>query len=46
MYAAFNASGSTYGSRRISHALRAEGIVIGRYRARTLMRQAFLRPVW
>ncbi|OXC87678.1 hypothetical protein BMR85_029325, partial [Achromobacter sp. KAs 3-5] len=30
----------------MSHALRAEGIVIGRYRARTLMRQAFLRPVW
>lgn len=44
--AAFNASGSTYGSRRISHALRAQGIFIGRYRARTLMRQAFLRPVW
>lgn len=44
--AAFSASGSTYGSRRISHALRAQGVVIGRHRARTLMRQAQLRPVW
>lgn len=44
--AAFSASGSTYGSRRISHALRAQGVVIGRHRVRTLMRQAQLRPVW
>lgn len=44
--AAFSASGSTYGSRRISHALRAQGVVIGRHRTRTLMRQAQLRPVW
>ncbi|MEN5167922.1 IS3 family transposase, partial [Achromobacter kerstersii] len=44
--AAFSASGSTYGSRRISRALRSDGVQIGRYRARTLMRQAHLRPVW
>ena len=44
--AAFRASGSTYGSRRISHALRAQGIIVGRHRVRTLMRQAQLRPVW
>ena len=44
--AAFRASGSTYGSRRLSRALRAQGVMIGRYRARTLMRQAHLRPVW
>lgn len=44
--AAFNPSGSTCGSRRISHALRTEGVIIGHCRARTLIWQAFLRPVW
>lgn len=44
--AAFRASQATYGSRRISLALHAQGIAIGRHRARTLMRQAQLRPVW
>lgn len=44
--AAFNTSGSTYGSRRISRQLRADGVMIGRYRTRTLMRQAHLRPIW
>jgi len=44
--AAFEASGRTYGSRRVALALGKEGMKIGRYRARTLMRQADLRPVW
>jgi len=44
--AAFEASGRTYGSRRVMLDLGRQGIKIGRYRARTLMRQADLRPVW
>ncbi|MDB0574195.1 IS3 family transposase, partial [Ralstonia solanacearum] len=38
--AAFAASGQSYGSRRVMHALRAQGERIGRYRVRTLMRAA------
>lgn len=44
--AAFAASGQSYGSRRVMHALRAQGERIGRYRVRTLMRAAQLRPRW
>lgn len=44
--AAFAASGSTYGSRRLSAALCADGLAVGRYRVRRLMRGAGLRPVW
>jgi len=44
--AAFAASGHTYGSRRLTEALRARGTAIGRYRVRTLMRERGLRPVW
>ena len=44
--AAFAASGSTYGSRRLSAALRAGGLAVGRCRVRRLMRGAGLRPVW
>lgn len=44
--AAFEASGRTYGSRRVALDLGRQGVKIGRYRARTLMRQADLRPVW
>lgn len=44
--AAFEASGRTYGSRRVVLDLGRQGVKIGRYRARTLMRQADLRPVW
>ncbi len=44
--AAFGASGQSYGSRRVMHALRAQGERIGRYRVRTLMRSAGLRPRW
>ena len=44
--AAFQASGKSYGTRRISAALRKRGIDVGRYRARTLMRQQGLRTRW
>ena len=43
---AFAASGKSYGSRRLCRALRATGVVIGRYRVRRLMREAALYPVW
>jgi len=44
--AAFATSGATYGSRRVMHALRRQGLRIGRYRVRTLMREAGLRARW
>ena len=44
--AAFAASGKTYGSRRVSAALKAQGIALGRHRCRTLMREAQLKPRW
>lgn len=44
--AAFAASGRTYGSRRLSHVLKAQGLPIGRHRARTLMRIDGLRSQW
>ena len=44
--AAFFASGRTYGSRRICHALAGQGIAIGRYQVRRLMREGQCRPVW
>lgn len=44
--AAFTASGASYGSRRVMHALRSQGLRIGRYRVRTLMREAGLRTSW
>ena len=44
--AAFSSSGASYGSRRVMHALRAQGLRIGRYRVRTLMREAGLRTNW
>ena len=43
---AFKASGSTYGSRRIAQAVSAHGLRMGRHRARTLMQQTHLRPIW
>lgn len=42
----FKDSGRTYGSRRLAQALQAEGIHVGRYRVRTLMREHALQPVW
>ena len=44
--AVFESSGGTYGSRRLSAALRAQGLEVGRYRCRTLMRVNGLRPKW
>jgi transposase InsO family protein len=43
---AFGASEQTYGSRRIQAALRSDGVTVGRYRVRRLMREQGLRPVW
>jgi putative transposase len=44
--AAFTASGASYGSRRVMHAVREKGLRIGRYRVRALMREAGLRTSW
>lgn len=44
--AAFAASGCAYGSRRLHTALLGDGIAIGRYRVRSLMKRHGLRPVW
>ena len=44
--AAFAASGRTYGSRRIRTALCSQGVTMGRYRVRSMMRAHCLRPVW
>ncbi|THU04610.1 IS3 family transposase [Lampropedia puyangensis] len=44
--ATFEASDQTYGSRRISQALQAQGLRIGRHRARTLMQKHSLRARW
>ncbi len=44
--AAFRANQSCYGSRRVVDELKAQGIVIGRYKVRRLMREAGLKPVW
>lgn len=44
--AAFAASNQSYGSRRLVAALEVQGIQIGRYKVRSLMRKAGLKPVW
>ena len=44
--AAFRTNQSCYGSRRVVDELKAQGIVIGRYKVRRLMREAGLKPVW
>jgi putative transposase len=44
--AAFHASGKSYGSRRLVAAVAAQGIRLGRYKARRRMRQEALVPVW
>jgi putative transposase len=44
--AVFAASGRSYGSRRLSAALRDGGVDVGRHRARTLMKRNQLRPKW
>ena len=42
----FETSGRSYGSRRLHGALNAQGIRIGRYRVRSLMRVRRPEPVW
>lgn len=44
--AEFQASGQSYGSRRLVSAMGNAGFHIGRYKVRRLMRQAALKPVW
>jgi transposase InsO family protein len=44
--AAFAASGRSYGSRRLSKALQQQGLPVGRFRVRTLMKRHDIRPVW
>lgn len=44
--AQFQASQQSYGSRRLVTAMANAGFRIGRYKVRSLMRQAALRPVW
>jgi transposase InsO family protein len=46
LQAAFQASGGNYGSRRLSAALKAQGLPAGRYRVRRLMKQHGLRARW
>lgn len=43
--AAFAASGASYGSRRVMHAVREQGVRLGRYRIRRLMREADRKSV-
>ena len=44
--AAFEASAQSYGSRRLSIALKEQGLAVGRYKARKLMRSNGLRARW
>lgn len=44
--AAFVASGDCYGSRRFVGALRREGLPIGRFKVRRLMKHYDLRTAW
>ena len=46
LQALFTASGAIYGSRRLRAALERQGIAIGRYKVRTLMRRHGLRACW
>jgi transposase-like protein len=42
----FEATGQCYGTRRLRQELPGEGIVIGRYRVRSLMKELQLKPIW
>jgi transposase InsO family protein len=46
MKSLFEASGRSYGSRRLCLGLNQQGVRIGRHRLRTLMRAHQLKPVW
>lgn len=42
----FEASGRSYGSRRLRQELAGQGIEIGRHRVRSLMKELQLKPIW
>jgi putative transposase len=42
----FAASGRCYGSRRLCRELNEQGVLIGRYKVRRLIRDHQLKPVW
>jgi putative transposase len=44
--AVFEAGAQSYGSRRLSAALKAQGLAVGRHKARALMRRNGLRACW
>ena len=44
--AVFESTDRSYGSRRLRQAMSDQGIRLGRYRVRTLMRELKLKPVW
>ncbi|MFZ6771029.1 IS3 family transposase [Undibacterium sp. Di26W] len=44
--AAFEVSGSTYGSRRLQSSLQQKGVQVGRHRIRTLMKRHQMHVVW
>lgn len=44
--AAFVSSGNCYGSRRLVSALRQEGVLIGRFKVRSLMKRYDLHSAW
>jgi transposase InsO family protein len=44
--ALFSANDRCYGSRRLSSALRNEGVAIGRFKVRRLMKEHGLKPAW
>ena len=46
LQAAFASSGNTYGSRRLQTSLQKNGLKIGRYRVRSLMKKHAIKPVW
>ena len=46
LQAAFVATGKCYGSRRLVAALRAKDIHLGRHKARRIMRELNIKPVW
>ncbi|EPN36455.1 transposase IS3/IS911 family protein, partial [Pseudomonas syringae pv. actinidiae ICMP 18883] len=44
--ATFESTEQCYGSRRLVSVLRNEGVSIGRFKVRRLMKQQGLRPIW
>jgi putative transposase len=46
LQAVFEDSGRCYGSRRLQEALNDEGLDIGRFKVRSLMKELQLKPIW